>query len=218
MAEAEAEGARSAGASVDIKRVPETAPLEVAKAAHFKLDQAAPIAADRGSRELRCDHRRRADALRPHVFANGEFPRSSGRPLVARRAQRQGRRRVHDRRPSTAARRRRCSRSSPICCTSAWRSSASTTARRPDAARRGDRRRPYGATTIAGGKGARQPSATELDGRAPSGPPDRRGREQAVRLRQIAPANYFAAAVLRSGTEAPCLIFSVLPPRSAGFC
>ncbi len=44
MAQAVAEGARSAGASVDIKRVPETAPAEVAKAAHFKLDQAAPIA------------------------------------------------------------------------------------------------------------------------------------------------------------------------------
>ena len=44
MAAAIAEGARSAGAAVDIKRVPETAPLEVAKAAYFKLDQAAPIA------------------------------------------------------------------------------------------------------------------------------------------------------------------------------
>ncbi len=44
MAQAVAEGARAAGAQVDIKRVPETAPLEVAKAAHFKLDQAAPIA------------------------------------------------------------------------------------------------------------------------------------------------------------------------------
>ncbi len=44
MAQAVAEGARSAGATVDIKRVPETAPLEVAKAAHFKLDQAAPVA------------------------------------------------------------------------------------------------------------------------------------------------------------------------------
>jgi NAD(P)H dehydrogenase (quinone) len=44
MANAVAEGARSAGATVDIKRVPETAPLDVAKAAHFKLDQAAPIA------------------------------------------------------------------------------------------------------------------------------------------------------------------------------
>jgi len=44
MAEAIAEGARAAGAQVDIKRVPETAPDAVARAAHFKLDQAAPIA------------------------------------------------------------------------------------------------------------------------------------------------------------------------------
>jgi NAD(P)H dehydrogenase (quinone) len=45
MAQAVAEGARSAGASVDVKRVPETVPAEIAKTAHFKLDQAAPIAA-----------------------------------------------------------------------------------------------------------------------------------------------------------------------------
>ena len=44
MANAITEGARSAGATVDVKRVPETAPEAVAKAAHFKLDQAAPIA------------------------------------------------------------------------------------------------------------------------------------------------------------------------------
>jgi NAD(P)H dehydrogenase (quinone) len=44
MAEAVAQGAREAGATVDIKRIPETAPEEVAKAAHFKLDQAAPVA------------------------------------------------------------------------------------------------------------------------------------------------------------------------------
>lgn len=44
MAQAVAEGARSAGATVDLKRVPETAPAEVAKAAHFKTDQAAPVA------------------------------------------------------------------------------------------------------------------------------------------------------------------------------
>jgi len=44
MAKAVAEGAREAGATVDIKRVPETAPEAVAKAAHFKLDQDAPIA------------------------------------------------------------------------------------------------------------------------------------------------------------------------------
>lgn len=44
MAEAIAEGARSTGAEVAVKRVPETAPLEVAQAAHFKLDQKAEIA------------------------------------------------------------------------------------------------------------------------------------------------------------------------------
>lgn len=44
MANAAAEGARAAGATVDIKRVPETAPEAVVKAAHFKLDQAAPVA------------------------------------------------------------------------------------------------------------------------------------------------------------------------------
>jgi NAD(P)H dehydrogenase (quinone) len=44
MAEAMAEGARKGGATVDIKRVPETVPEATAKAAHFKLDQKAPIA------------------------------------------------------------------------------------------------------------------------------------------------------------------------------
>ena len=44
MAEAVAAGAREAGAQVDIKRVPETVPEAVAKAAHFKLDQKAPVA------------------------------------------------------------------------------------------------------------------------------------------------------------------------------
>jgi NAD(P)H dehydrogenase (quinone) len=44
MAEAVAEGARKAGATVDIKRVPETVPEATAKSAHFKLDQKAPFA------------------------------------------------------------------------------------------------------------------------------------------------------------------------------
>ncbi|WP_322515539.1 NAD(P)H:quinone oxidoreductase [Rhodopseudomonas palustris] len=44
MANAVAEGAREAGASVDIKRVPELVPPDVAKASHYKLDQAAPVA------------------------------------------------------------------------------------------------------------------------------------------------------------------------------
>jgi NAD(P)H dehydrogenase (quinone) len=44
LANAIAEGARSTGAKVDIKRVPETVPAEVAKSSYFKLDQAAPVA------------------------------------------------------------------------------------------------------------------------------------------------------------------------------
>ena len=44
MAQAVAEGARAGGASVDVKRVPETVPQEIAQSAHFKLDQAAPVA------------------------------------------------------------------------------------------------------------------------------------------------------------------------------
>jgi NAD(P)H dehydrogenase (quinone) len=44
MANAVAEGAREVGAKVDIKRVPDLVPDEVARKAHFKLDQIAPIA------------------------------------------------------------------------------------------------------------------------------------------------------------------------------
>jgi NAD(P)H dehydrogenase (quinone) len=43
MAGAVAEGARSAGAEVDIRRVPETAPPAVVAAAHFKTDSAHPV-------------------------------------------------------------------------------------------------------------------------------------------------------------------------------
>ena len=44
MAGAVVEGARAAGARVDIKRVPEIVPLEIARSSGFKLDQAAPVA------------------------------------------------------------------------------------------------------------------------------------------------------------------------------
>ncbi|WP_409020895.1 NAD(P)H:quinone oxidoreductase [Brevundimonas vesicularis] len=45
MAQAVAEGARRVeGAEVDVKRVPETVPAEVARSAGYKLDQEAPIA------------------------------------------------------------------------------------------------------------------------------------------------------------------------------
>jgi NAD(P)H dehydrogenase (quinone) len=44
MAEAVAEGARAAGATVDIKRVPELVPEEIARKSYYKMDQRAPIA------------------------------------------------------------------------------------------------------------------------------------------------------------------------------
>jgi len=44
LAAAVAEGARQVGATVDIKRVPETLTDEAAKAAHYKLNQKAPVA------------------------------------------------------------------------------------------------------------------------------------------------------------------------------
>jgi NAD(P)H dehydrogenase (quinone) len=44
MAAAEAEGARDAGAQVDIKRVPDLVSAEVARDSHYKVNQAAPIA------------------------------------------------------------------------------------------------------------------------------------------------------------------------------
>ena len=44
MAQAVAEGARSAGATLDLKRVPETVPDDIARAGHFKLEQVAPVA------------------------------------------------------------------------------------------------------------------------------------------------------------------------------
>ncbi|MBY5567686.1 NAD(P)H:quinone oxidoreductase type IV [Rhizobium leguminosarum] len=44
MAYAVAEGAKSAGAEVTVKRVPELVPEDVAKASYYKVDQSAPIA------------------------------------------------------------------------------------------------------------------------------------------------------------------------------
>ncbi len=44
LAEAVAEGAREGGAEVDIRRVPELVPDEVARKSHYKVDQPAPVA------------------------------------------------------------------------------------------------------------------------------------------------------------------------------
>ena len=120
MANAVAEGAREAGATVDIKRVPELVPEAVAKASYYKLDQAAPIAKIEDLAELRCHHRRHRHPLRPDGVADGELPRSGRRPLGQGRAARQGRRRLYlhgD--PARRAGNHAVFRSSPTCCISA---------------------------------------------------------------------------------------------------
>ena len=89
MAGAIAEGAREAGAAVDIKRVPELVSPEVAKASHYKTDQAAPVARGRPG-GLRRDHPRRAHALRQHGRADEELPRPDRRPVGAGQAGGQG--------------------------------------------------------------------------------------------------------------------------------
>ncbi len=95
MANAVAEGARETGAQVEVRRVPELVPEEIAAKSHYKLDQPAANREDRRSRRLRRDHHRRRHPVRPTIVANGEFPRSGRRTLGAWRADRQGRRRLH---------------------------------------------------------------------------------------------------------------------------
>ena len=119
MAQAIAEGAREAGATVDIKRVPETVPEEVARASHFKLDQAAPVAT---VAELE-----NYDAI---VIGTGtRFGRISSQMAAfldqagglwrAARSTARSARPSHQRPPSMAGRKRHCFRSSPTCCISA---------------------------------------------------------------------------------------------------
>jgi menaquinone-dependent protoporphyrinogen IX oxidase len=120
MANAVAEGARQAGAQIDIKRVPELVPEEIARKSHYKVDQAAPIAKvedlavydaiiiGAGTRLAACRRKWPISSTRLAGFGRVEHctARSAAR---SRRAPR-----------NMAGRRRRCSRSSPISCTSAW--------------------------------------------------------------------------------------------------
>jgi NAD(P)H dehydrogenase (quinone) len=118
MANAVAEGAREAGATVDIKRVPELVPVEVAKASYYKVDQAAPIA--------KVDELANYDAI--IVGTGTRFGRMASQManfldqaggLWARCTARSAAPSPRPQ-PSMAARRPHCSRSSPTSCTSAW--------------------------------------------------------------------------------------------------
>lgn len=120
MANAVAEGAREAGATVDIKRVPELVPAEVAKASYYKVDQAAPVAKIEdlvNYDAIIVGTGTRFGRMASQMANFWTRPADSGpRALCTARSAAPSPRA----RPSMAARRRRCSRSSPICCISAW--------------------------------------------------------------------------------------------------
>ena len=85
MAEAMASGAREAGATVDVKRVPETVPEDVGRAHHFKLEQSAPVAT---VAELE-NYDAILSARRPATGAwSRRWRRSSTRPAASGRAAR----------------------------------------------------------------------------------------------------------------------------------
>jgi len=120
MAAVVAKGAREAGAQVDIKRVPELVPDEVARNSHYKVAQAAPVA--------KVDDLAAYDAI--IIGAGTRFGRLSSQManfldhaggLWARGAL-HGKVGGHSPQPprNMAGRKRRYSRSSPISCTSAW--------------------------------------------------------------------------------------------------
>src|SRR5512132_2038738 len=90
MARAVAEGAREAGASVAVKRVPELVPEEIARKSGFKLDQEAPIATVRELPDHDAIIFGTPDPLRQHVRADAQLPRSGRRPAGGGQARRQG--------------------------------------------------------------------------------------------------------------------------------
>ena len=180
MAEAVAEGARSAGAEVDIKRVPETVPEKIAKGAHFKLDQAAPVAAigdlehydaiivGTGTRFGRMSSQMAAFLDQAGgLWARGALNGKVGGAFTSSATQHGG-------------------QETTLFSIIANLLHFGMTIVGLDYGHAGQMRNdevvggaPYGATTIAHGDGSRQPSATELDGARYQG---RRVAEVAARL------------------------------------
>ncbi len=165
MAHAIAEGVRAGGADAVVKRVPETVPEDVARGAHFKLDQAAPIATVAELEEY--------DAI---ILGTGtRFGRISSQMAA-----------FLDQAGGLWARGALIGKVGAAFTSSATQHGGQETTLFNlitnmlhfgmtivglDYAHAGQMRNdevvggaPYGATTIAGGDGSRQPSETELDG------------------------------------------------------
>jgi NAD(P)H dehydrogenase (quinone) len=165
MAEAIADGVRRAGGEAVIKRVPETAPEEVARTAHFKLDQAAPIATieelkdydaiivGTGTRFGRMSSQMAAFWDRAGgVWMRGELHGKVGAAFTAAATQ-------HGGQETTLF--SIITNLMHFGMTIVGLDYGFAGQMRNDEVTGGA---PYGATTIAGGDGSRQPSETELDG------------------------------------------------------
>lgn len=165
MAEAIAEGVRSAGGEAVVKRVPETAPEDVARAAHFKLDQAAEIATidelkdydaiivGTGTRFGRMSSQMAAFWDRAGgVWARGELHGKVGAAFTSSATQ-------HGGQETTLF--SIITNLMHFGMTIVGLDYGFAGQMRNDEVTGGA---PYGATTVANGDGSRQPSATELDG------------------------------------------------------
>ena len=165
MAHAIAEGARAGGAEVDVKRVPETVPEDVARGAHFKLDQAAPIATvaelenydaiilGTGTRFGRISSQMAAFLDQAGgLWARGALIDKVGAAFTSSATQ-------HGGQETTLF--NLITNMLHFGMTIVGLDYAHAGQMRNDEVVGGA---PYGATTIAGGDGSRQPSATELEG------------------------------------------------------
>jgi NAD(P)H dehydrogenase (quinone) len=165
MAEAVAEGARSAGASVDISRVPELVPEEVARKSGYRLDQPYPVA--------RVEDLARYDAIVVGVgtrfgrmasqmanfldqagglWASGALNGKVGSAFTSTATQ-------HGGQETTLMAIHTNLMHFGMACVGLPYAFAGQS--RLDEVTGGS---PYGASTIAGGDGSRRPSANELDG------------------------------------------------------
>ena len=164
MAGAVAEGARSAGATVTVKRVPELAPREVLEKAGAKLDQAAPEASPQeldqyDSIILGCPTRYGRMAAQMAQFwdqtgglwARGALLGKVGSAFTSTASQHGGQE------TTLMAMHTMFFHHGMVLVGLPY---AAAGQMRLDEVTGGS---PYGATTIAGGKGERQPSANELD-------------------------------------------------------
>jgi NAD(P)H dehydrogenase (quinone) len=165
MAHAVADGARSTGAEVDVKRVPETVPEDIAGKSGYKLDQAAPIATveelpsydaiivGTGTRYGRLSSQMAAFLDRTGgLWARGALNGKVGAAFTSTATQHGGQETTLFSLITNLLHFGMVVVGLPYSFQGQMRLDEVTGGG------------PYGATTIAGGDGSRQPSATELDG------------------------------------------------------